>query len=128
MTKIQALRDELEELADREECGECEDTPRNDCTSDGCPCIEPLDADERERLAELRDFEASTPDWDSLIHEDDFEDYAREFAKDILCFGGAIIDTSAWPATCIDWERAANELRQDFTSYEIDGDTYYSRD
>ena len=58
-----------------------------------------------------------------LIHENNFEDYAREFAEDI----GAIDSDSTWPATCIDWERAADELRMDYSEIEYDGETYYYR-
>jgi hypothetical protein len=129
MTQIQALRDELEELEERECCPTCGDLIA--CTADEraenypptCAYDDPLDADERERLVELRAFEASIPDWHSLIHEDDFEAYARSTAEDT-----SSIDTSVWPATCIDWERAADELRSDYTSYEIDGVTFYGRD
>lgn len=59
----------------------------------------------------------------TLIHERYFEDYARQLAEDI----GAIEEDGRWPTNCIDWERAANELRVDYTSYEIDGHTYYAR-
>jgi antirestriction protein len=59
----------------------------------------------------------------TLIPENGFEDYARELAEDI----GAISSDTGWPATCIDWERAARELQMDYTSVEYDGDTYYYR-
>lgn len=59
----------------------------------------------------------------SLIADHDFEDYAREYAEDI----GAIGEDMRWPANCIDWERAARELRQDYRSVEYDGDTYWHR-
>lgn len=42
----------------------------------------------------------------TLIPEYEFEDYARQFAEDI----GAIDADTSWPATCIDWEKAASEL------------------
>ena len=44
-------------------------------------------------------------DWEhgaTLIEDSHFEDYARELASDI----GALSDSNAWPATCIDWEKA----------------------
>jgi antirestriction protein len=59
----------------------------------------------------------------SLIREDYFEDYARELAEDI----GAIDADAAWPNNYIDWEAAANALQMDYTSIEIQGDTYYYR-
>jgi hypothetical protein len=58
-----------------------------------------------------------------MIREDSFEDYARELAEDI----GAIPDDAQWPATCIDWEKAARELSMDFTSVDFLGHSYYTR-
>jgi antirestriction protein len=57
-----------------------------------------------------------------FIAEDDFEDYAREMAEDM---DG--IETSRWPYTCIDWEKAADELRQDYTTITYDGEDYLTR-
>lgn len=59
---------------------------------------------------------------DLFILEEAFEDYARELADDLFGF-----DDSKWPANCIDWERAAEELKSDFTRHEIRGYTYYAR-
>lgn len=59
----------------------------------------------------------------SMIREDTFEDYARELAEEI----GAINDDAQWPATCIDWERAASELAMDYTSVDFLGYSYYVR-
>jgi hypothetical protein len=135
-SQIQALRDELEDLEAREccpTCGEltaCRDLApdvQRELAPDGgepeCAYDDPLDETERERLADLRDFRDEIPDWHSLIHEDDFEAYAQEYCADVCS-----IDTSVWPATCIDWKQAADELRSDYTSYEIDGVTFYGRD
>lgn len=38
-----------------------------------------------------------------------------------------IPDGLAWPLTCIDWVQAAEELQQDYMSYEFDGYTYWVR-
>lgn len=59
----------------------------------------------------------------TLIRDSYFEDYAQELASDI----GAIKDDASWPYTCIDWEKAARELRVDYTSVEFDGVTYWYR-
>lgn len=53
----------------------------------------------------------------TLISDDDFEDYARQLAEDI----DAIKDDVGWPYSCIDWERAARELRQDYSVIVHDG-------
>lgn len=58
-----------------------------------------------------------------FVHENDFEDYARELAEDI----GAIPEGLGWPCTCIDWERAADELKMDYSSIEWNGVTYFYR-
>jgi hypothetical protein len=59
----------------------------------------------------------------TLIRDSYFTDYAEELANDI----GLTDDRDAWPYTCIDWERAARELRMDYTSVEYDGVTYWYR-
>jgi hypothetical protein len=58
-----------------------------------------------------------------LIADSHFEEYARELADDI----GAIDRKASWPMTCIDWKKAAEELRVDYSSVEIDGRTYWYR-
>lgn len=62
---------------------------------------------------------------DTLVHEDYFQEYAEELAVDI----GAIDHRQRdhWPYTCIDWEQAAEELKQDYSVIDIRGGTYYYR-
>lgn len=84
------------------------------------------EADELVALLELAEQGESAPDWqygEVLIHDDYFEDYARELAEDI----GAINRDAAWPANCIDWGQAARELRVDYWSVEFKGETYWIR-
>lgn len=92
-----------------------------------------LDEDERERVQALRDVLANLPgetvegrhSWGvTMIPEDEFEDYARELAEDL----GAIDSDAAWPASFIDWPRAAAALAQDYSEVEFDGTTYLCRD
>ena len=69
---------------------------------------------------------ADNEEWEggiTLINDAYFEDYAREYAEDV----GAINRDTAWPANCIDWEQAADELRMDYSEVELDGVTYYFR-
>jgi hypothetical protein len=40
---------------------------------------------------------------------------------------GAIDRNASWPTNWIDWEKAALELRVDYSSVEIDGKTYWYR-
>lgn len=82
-----------------------------------------------EEFAALKSFvdEASGyGDWDhgeTFIADSHFEDYAQELAEDI----GAVKRNAEWPYTCIDWKAAAEELKADYTSYEINGSTYWAR-
>ena len=90
---------------------------------------ESLDEDDREELKNLRALAEegeSSPDWsygETLISDSYFETYARDLASDI----GAVSDDSKWPATCIDWTRAAEELQQDYMSVTYGATTYWIR-
>lgn len=58
-----------------------------------------------------------------LIRDSYFTEYAQELADDI----GAINSDAGWPNSCIDWDQAARELKQDYTSIAFDGVTYWVR-
>jgi hypothetical protein len=58
-----------------------------------------------------------------LIRDSYFETYAREMAEDI----GAIGRDAPWPACHIDWEAAADALKQDYSSIDYDGVEYWVR-
>lgn len=59
----------------------------------------------------------------TLIRDSYFEDYAQELAEDI----GAINRDATWPNNCIDWEKAASELKIDYSTVEFGGVTYWYR-
>ena len=59
----------------------------------------------------------------TLIADSYFEDYAYQLAEDI----GAIEDTSSWPASCIDWKKAAEHLQMDYQSVTFEGREYWIR-
>ena len=67
-------------------------------------------------------------DWEygeTLIRDTYFRTYAEELANDCgMLYQGV---SSTWPYTCIDWERAAEELQQDYTTVDFDGVTYWIR-
>ena len=70
--------------------------------------------------------EGYSDDWkhgSTLIRDSYFKEYAQEFAEDI----GAINNECSWPNNCIDWEKAADELKQDYTSVDFDGVDYWIR-
>ena len=109
---IGEVREEIEALGP---VSEDEDTEREDLT------------EELARLESLNE-EGGTnaSDWThgaTLIKEDHFEDYARQLAEDI----GAIKRDMDWPCNCIDWEKAARELRTDYTEITFGDETYLVR-
>jgi hypothetical protein len=90
-----------------------------------------LDDDERERMAalvEVLDDMTTNCDEDpafgiTMIPEDDFTDYARQYAEDVC----AIPDDVSWPLDHIDWPAAAEALKVDYVSIDFDGTTYLCR-
>jgi hypothetical protein len=83
---------------------------------------------EQDELVTLMAFAAQVEpdcaDWihgETLIRYDYFRDYAQDLAESI-----SVLPTT-WPLNCIDWEKAANELRQDYSEADFDGITYYFR-
>lgn len=82
--------------------------------------------EEEKELEELEELENTITDFrhgETMIEVDDFEDYARELAEDI----GAVGWDLKWPLNNIDWEAAADELAQDYTVVEYQGEEYYVR-
>lgn len=59
----------------------------------------------------------------TLIRDSYFQQYAEELADDI----GTIDKNATWPVNCIDWEKAAEELKVDYTSVDFDGVEYWVR-
>lgn len=66
----------------------------------------------------------TTDDWQhgvTLIRDSYFVDYAKDLADEL----GLMESESQWPYTCIDWDEAAHELRQDYTQVDFDGAEYW---
>jgi hypothetical protein len=59
----------------------------------------------------------------TLIRDSYFIEYAKELADDI----GAIDSNASWPCDCIDWEKAADQLKMDYSSIDFDGVEYWVR-
>lgn len=78
----------------------------------------------RELVEEINNYAGdNADDGVTLIRADYFEQYARELADDL----GLMKAKEEWPYTCIDWEQAANELLQDYTSVSWGGVDYWLR-
>jgi hypothetical protein len=83
-------------------------------------------AEELKALRELESQAEGYSDWRygaTLIHHSYFLEYAQEFAEDI----GAVKEGAEWPNNFIDWDRAADELKMDFTEVDFDGAAYWIR-
>lgn len=83
--------------------------------------------DEIKVLKEVCEDGESFYDWEhgeTLIHDSYFTQYAEELAHDLGLVSGEMMD---WPLRHIDWEAAAEELRQDYSTIDFDGQTYWLR-
>jgi hypothetical protein len=59
-----------------------------------------------------------------LVNDSYFEDYAQELAEDC----GMVNKDATWPNNHINWEEAAGQLKEDYTSIDIDGgDNFWYR-
>lgn len=90
--------------------------------------VQDFSVEESEELEALRNFKKELEgycDWDhgeTLIHEHEKVDYVYATAIDI----GALGDNADWIK--IDWEATAEEfLLYDYTSADLNGETYYVR-
>lgn len=91
--------------------------------------IDPLDEDEAERCVKLTDLfaeigESAGIHGGTMIPDSEFTAYAQELAEDII----ADFDTARWPFTHVDWDAAADDLRQDYTEVTFDGEDYLWRE
>lgn len=87
---------------------------------------EPEEQEQLEKLRKLNEDGENFSDWTygtTLVLDSYFEDFARQEAEDL----GLLKDDAQWPYTCIDWEQAASELQQDYSSIDFDGLTYWVR-
>jgi hypothetical protein len=128
------VRDELRAMPDddSEELREIEQRYRDRATSRdrAARLLADWENEFGERLATLErvnaEGEGYVPDWtygEALIPENAFTDYAEQLAEDV----GTIDRDQPWPLNCIDWEAAAEQLKQDYVEIEIEGQTYLAR-
>jgi hypothetical protein len=85
------------------------------------------DVSEQDELHELKRFRYQVTagknfaQCQPFIREDHFEDHTRDVAEE----NGLICDS--WPLRCINWTKAADELRSAYTCAELAGRTFYFR-
>jgi hypothetical protein len=58
-----------------------------------------------------------------LVRDSHFYTYAVDFAYET----GAVKEDNAWPNNCIDWDKAARQLQDDFSPVKFRGITYWAR-
>ena len=58
---------------------------------------------------------------DRLIRDTYFVEYIKSHAKEIFKF----FDLESWPFNCIDWEKAAHQIKLDYRFVKIDGMIYW---
>ncbi len=81
------------------------------------------DGEDYKNLINLKD-SILLSEWNSgisLIKEDNMEEFAKQEAQ------GYGVDIHEWPANHINWRKAADELKNDYTEVEYDMETYYYR-
>jgi hypothetical protein len=119
-SEIDDLKEQLTELEDdEEEDNEMEIAEISDMLEELEGELDPLKA-----LAE--DASCYNADWrfgETLIRDSYFKEYTMDMAEDI----GAIGQKVSWPLDCIDWDQAADALKQDYTSVDFDGEEFWIR-
>ena len=131
--RLEELEDELgalqEAVNDADEAlNECEEgehhepfTALNEATAE----LEDWQEENLEELEELRTLRDEIPEWrygEALINDDHFVEYAQDLAEDL-----GMGRNQPWPYSCIDWDRAADDLKMDYSSCEYQGETYWFR-
>lgn len=79
-----------------------------------------------DELARLKEFAQSvgSDDWEfgmTFIADSYFTEYAEDFCK-------GVADLPDFVASNINWAGVADDLRADYSEYELDGNTYYAQD
>lgn len=94
----------------------------------------PLDTEdnaELNALMSLAEEGEGAADWhygETLIRDSYFQEYAESLADELgYLEQGSQGAQPTWPFTCIDWEKAADELQTDYFSVDFDGITYWIR-
>jgi antirestriction protein len=119
---IERIEELKGERADIERGGE----PGQDMTATLAEWDASEDGEELTRLNMLAAECEGYSDWkygEALIADHYFKEYAQELAEDI----GAVQRDAMWPNQYIDWDAAADALKQDYSSVEYGSTTYWIR-
>jgi chromosome segregation ATPase len=121
---LQTAKDDLQTIKDDPDSTEEQIDEATEAVKDAETALSDWDIDNGEEFEELKAFYDDIPAEGTLIHDDYFQTYAQQVAEDI----GAIDPKAQWPLNHIDWDAAADALRQDYTVYEWGDETYLSCD
>lgn len=134
ISRIEELQDEQQALKDAVADVEANLSESDENTSDLLEELEEANLSLAEwnadAGAELKILEALrkeaediSDDWEygcTLVKDSYFEQYAQELAEDI-----SDSNLDRWPCTCINWKMAYRDLKQNYTSVDFDGVTYW---
>lgn len=113
-------REVIERLAELESAEEV-------ALDDGYDGIHPADADELAALRAFADEASYVSDWEhgeTFIRDDFFVDYVRELMDDC---GYIPADLPEFISQNIDWEGVADDMKEDYADFELNGVTYWAR-
>jgi hypothetical protein len=81
-------------------------------------------------LTALADEASGSDDWEygaTLVRDSYFVEYAQKLAEDCDMLPRNQDRRVSWPCSCIDWDEAASQLQQDYTTVNFGGVTYWTR-
>ena len=119
--EISELSEEIDELDEENADDKNEIDLKLDDIEDKRGQIEEL----QEELSMLLDVKSEVPEFrhgETLIHEDYWEEYVQDLCEDL---GYISKDFPYWIE--IDWEATAKNVAMDYSTIEIDGNTFYFR-
>lgn len=115
---------DVEDLIDTltDERDDLEDQDADDDDNDGE--IEVLNEQIKMLKEFLEELQANSSDWrhETVIADDHFVAYAQDIADEL-----SDADFMQWPFDCIDWEKAADRLKEDYNSADLDGEEFWIR-
>ena len=134
---LEAAKEDLDTFSNEHENDDPEDhivesfQNLQEVLEDAQSALDGYDKSELDILTEVVSQGEQSPDWhygEALIHEDYFTQYIEDLIND--CYEmPKEINTGNWPWNHMhmDWESAAEDAKQDYTTIEVEGKTYYIR-
>lgn len=83
--------------------------------------------DEFYEIAEIESYCSDFNYGETLIHEDNFQDYIENLIDDVYPEVSQVVNNTNWPIITIDYEQSAEDAKMDYTEVEYLGETYLVR-